>query len=74
MDHVADVNADLEFDPTVGSDVVISFCQGPLDFDGALRRFQRAAEFDQESITDGFDFRSVKPRKDFAQQPAMFLQ
>ena len=40
----------------------------------ALRRFQRAPEFDQKSVADGFDFGAVKPRKDFAQQPAMFLQ
>src|SRR5258708_12886173 len=32
-----------------GRDVVISFGQGPLDFDRALRRFQRACELDQRS-------------------------
>ena len=68
MNHVADVNADLEFDPPVGRDVMVALGQGALDFDGALRRFQRAAEFDQESVADGFDFGAVKPRKNFAQQ------
>ena len=56
------------------ADVVISFGQRPLDLDRALRRFQCAAEFDQESVADGFDFRAVKARKNFAQQLAMFFQ
>src|SRR5699024_775699 len=66
MHHVANVNADFDFDSPVGGDVVISFGQGALDFDGALRRFQRASEFDKESVADGFDFGAVKSRKNFA--------
>ena len=52
----------------------IALGQRALDFDGALRRFQRAVEFDQESVTNGFDFGAVKARKDFPKQLAMFLQ
>jgi hypothetical protein len=43
---VADVNSDLEFDSPVDADIVISFGQGPLDLDPALRRFKVAPEFD----------------------------
>src|SRR5439155_20043159 len=74
MDNVADVNADLEFDPPVERDVVVALGQGALDFDAALRRLQRAAEFHKEGITDGFDFRAVKARKDLPQQMAMFFE
>ena len=66
MDHVADVNADLEFHPTIERDVMVALGQGSLDFDRALRRFQRTAEFYKESVTDGFDFGAVKARKDLA--------
>src|SRR6202008_2872063 len=74
MNHIADVNADLEFDAPVGRDIVISLGQSALDFDGALRRLQRAPEFDEESVANCFDFGAVKPRKDFTQQTTMFLQ
>jgi hypothetical protein len=53
---------------------MVSFGQASLDFDRALGRFQRAAEFDQESVADSLDLRAVKPRENFAQQPAMFFQ
>jgi len=39
MNHIADVNADFEFDAPLGRDVVIPLCQRALDFDRALRRF-----------------------------------
>ena len=45
-----------------------------LDFNGALRRFQRAAEFDEESVTDGFDLGTVEPEKNFSQKPTMFFE
>src|SRR4029077_4768035 len=48
--------------------------QGPLDFDGALRRFQRAPKLDQESVPDGLYLGTVKPRKNFPQQAAMLFQ
>ena len=74
MNHIADVNADFKFDAPVGRDVVIPLGQGALDLDRALRRFQRAAEFYKESVTDGFDFGARKARKDLAQQLAMFFK
>ena len=42
--------------------------------DGALRRFQRAVELDQETVTDRFNFGAVKAGKNFAQQLPVFLQ
>ena len=69
MHHVTNVNADLQFDPPIGGHVAIAFGQGALDLDGALGRFQRAVELDQEGVADGFDFGAVEARKDFAQQP-----
>ena len=48
--------------------------QRALNFNRALRCFQRTPEFDQEGVTNRFDFSAVKPRKDFPKQPAMFLQ
>ena len=66
MHHIANVDADFKFDAPVGRDVVISFGQRALDFDGALGRFQRAPEFDQEGVADGFDFGAVKLWEKFA--------
>ena len=66
MHYIADVNADFKLDSSVGRDVVISFGQGALDFDGALGRFQRAPKFDQESVADRFDFGAVKLWEKFA--------
>ena len=63
MHHIADVNADLDFDAPVGRHVVVALGQRALDFDGALRRFQRAVELDQESVADRFDLGAVEPRK-----------
>jgi hypothetical protein len=60
------VDADLKFNPTVGRDVMVTLGQGALDFNGALRRFQRAAELNEESVTDGFDLGAVKAGKNFA--------
>ena len=52
----------------------IALGQRSLDFNRALRCFQRTPEFDQERVTNRFYFSAVKPRKDFPKQPAMFLQ
>ena len=46
VNHVADVNAYFEFNPPVGCDVMIALRQCALDFNGALRGLQGAAEFD----------------------------
>ena len=74
MDHVPDVDADLDFNPAVGCDVMVTLGQGALDFDGTLRGLQSAGEFDQESVADGLDFGAVKVGKDFAEQTAMFFE
>ena len=67
MDHVADVNADLELDPSIRGHVVIAFGQRALDFNRTLGRFQCAVEFDEESVADGFDLGAMEAGKDFAQ-------
>ena len=46
VNHVADVDAYFEFNPPVGCDVMIALRQCALDFNGALRGLQGAAEFD----------------------------
>ncbi len=74
MHDVTNMNSNLEFDPSLRSHVVVAFGEGPLDFDGALRRFQGAVELDQESVPDSFDLGPVEARKHFAEQPAMLLQ
>ncbi len=74
VNHVADVNADFEFNPPIRRDVMVALGQSALDFNCALRRFQRAAEFHQESVTDGFDLGTVEPGKDLAQEPSMFFE
>src|SRR5262249_6309213 len=74
MDHVTNVNTNLEFDPSVGCDVVIALSERALDVDGALPRLQGAVELNQESVTDGFDLGSVKTQKNFTQDLAMLLQ
>ena len=52
---------------------MIALGQRALDFDRALGRFQRAIEFDQESVTDCFNLGAIEARKGFAEQPPMFL-
>ena len=74
MNHVADVNADFEFNPPVRRDVMVALGQGALDLNGTLRGLQGAAEFDEESVTDGFDLGAVEPGKDFAEEPTMFFE
>jgi hypothetical protein len=74
MNHVPDMNADLELDSAVGAYIMVSLGQCPLDFDGALGRFQRASKFDQESVADRFNFGAVKVRENLAQQAAMFFE
>ena len=74
MHDVANMNPNLQFDPAIRCDVMVSLGQGTLNFDGALRRFQRTPELDQKRVPDGFDFGAVKPRKNFAQQAAMLFQ
>src|SRR5205823_6071443 len=74
MYHIANVNADFKLDASIGRDIGVAFGQRSLNFNRALRCFQRAPELDQERVTDRFYFRAVKPRKDFPKQPAMFLQ
>ncbi len=74
MHHIADMNADSHLDLAVRRRIGIALGQRSLDFNRALRRFQRAPKFDQERVANGFYFSAVKPRKDFPKQPAMFLQ
>src|SRR5438093_708601 len=74
MHHVANVNADSDLDLPVGGGIGIALGQSALNCHGALSRFQCALELDQESVPDRFDLDAVELRKDFPQQPAMFLQ
>jgi hypothetical protein len=74
MHDITDMNSNLQFDASIVRDAEIAFRQSALDFDGALRRFQRAGEFHEESVTDGFDLGTVEPRKDFSQKPAVFFE
>jgi hypothetical protein len=74
VNHVADMNADFELNPPVGRDVMAALGQSTLDFDGALRGFQGAAEFNEESIANGLDLGAVEPGKDFAKEPAVFFE
>src|SRR5205814_1569356 len=70
MNDVTNVNANLEFDPSLSRYIVIALGQRTLDFDGALGRFQGTPEFDEESVADGFDLGAIEARKDFAEHPA----
>jgi hypothetical protein len=74
MDHVANVNTDSHLDLAVRGSIGIAMGERSLNFNRALRCFQRTPEFDQERIPDRFNLSAVKPRKDFAKQLAMFLQ
>jgi hypothetical protein len=74
MHHVANVNADSNLDLPISRSIGIVFCQGALNRNGALGRFQRAVELDQERVTNGFYFSAVKARKDFPKNFSMFLQ
>src|SRR5207237_8083983 len=73
MYHIANVNTNLKLDASIRRDIGVAFGQRSLDFNRALRCFQRTPEFNQERVTNGFYFSAVKPRKDFPKQPAMFL-
>src|SRR6185436_9008814 len=54
-DDVADMNADADLDPLVGRDRSIAFGHTALNLDGAARRIDRAAEFDQDAIAGPLD-------------------
>jgi len=45
-----------------------------VDLDSTLRGLQGAAEFDEESVADGFDLGAVEPGKDFAEEATMFFE
>jgi len=74
MHNVANMNADFDFNAAISWGIYVALGQCPLDFDGALRRFQRAVELDQKSVTDRLDLRPVKARKYLAQQSPMFFE
>ena len=42
---------------------MVALGERALDFDGALRRLQRAVELDEERVADGFDLRAVEARE-----------
>jgi hypothetical protein len=67
MDYVADVNADSNFNLPLSRGISVAMGKYALNFNRALGRFQRTSEFDHEGVTDRFDLRAVKPRKDFPQ-------
>ena len=73
MHHIPNVDSNLQFDSSLGRHVVITLGQGALNFDGALGRFQRAIELDQESVTDCFNLGAIEARENFAEQLAMFF-
>ena len=74
MHHVADVDADAHLELAFGRRGEIALRQRALDLDGALRRFERAGEFDQEPIAQGLDLQPVEAREEVAQQTAVLLQ
>ena len=53
---------------------MIALRQCALDFNGALRGLQGAAEFDEESVTDGFDLGTAEPGKDFTKEATVFFE
>ncbi len=74
MHYVADMNADLNFDPAIGRDVSVAFSQCALNFNGTLRSFQCAVEFHEKGVADGLDLGAIESRKYFAEQLAMLFQ
>jgi hypothetical protein len=53
--HVADVDADPEFDPFVRVDAGVQRDHAALDIQGAASRVDNAAELDQQTIAHGFE-------------------
>src|SRR5205823_12034909 len=74
MYHIADVNADFQFNPAIRWDISVTLGEHALDFNGALSSFQRAVELDQKRVANRFDLNPVEAREDFAQELSMFLQ
>src|SRR5437667_253682 len=68
------LTADSHLDLPFRRGVSIPFRQSALYGDGTLGRFQRAVELDQKRVADGLNLGPVKPRKDFAEERAMFFQ
>jgi hypothetical protein len=74
MDDIANVNPDSNFNLPFSRSISVAFCEGSLNFDGALGRFQCTVEFHHESVANRFYLGAVEPRKDFPKQLAVFLQ
>src|SRR2546426_1080272 len=74
VDHVTQVNADLELDPARRGGDCVPLGEGALNLNGTLRRLERAVELDQERIADGLDLGAVETWKDRAQQTTVFLE
>src|SRR5262245_29924943 len=74
MHHVTNVNPNSDLDLPFSRSIGIALRHPALDFDGTLSRFQRAVELDEKTVADRFNFRAMETRKNFAEQPAMFLQ
>jgi hypothetical protein len=73
MHDVADMNANLQFNLTIGRSIRIAVRQCALNLDGTLRRFQGAVELDQKCVPNGLNLGPVETGKDFAKQLSMFL-
>ena len=63
MDHIADMNADLDFDSPVRSHIMIALGKCALNLNGTLCCFERAVKLDEKSISDRLDLRPVEARK-----------
>jgi hypothetical protein len=55
LDHVAEVNADAEFDPPLLRQAGVSLGHAVLNFDGAAHGLDHAPEFDQSAVAGALD-------------------
>ena len=74
MDDVAEVESDANLYSAVRLDNLIAFVQRALEIGGAGDGLNGAAEFDQESISDRFDFKALVSLEDRAQNSIVFRQ
>ena len=73
-DHLAQMNADAQA-VAFARLAAFAVCGDLLlQGDGAMHRFERAQELDQESIAEGLDLFGVKPRKNASHTASLMLQ
>ena len=71
--HVADVNANADFNLPIGRYIMIALRQRTLNFHRAVCRIECAGKFHHECVANRFNLLATKPREQRPKNLAMLL-